>query len=75
MSFMKIKNFATYAKQDLLKNNKNVRDHCYFTGKYRGTAHNKCNMNYKISKNIPIVLHNSSTYDYYFYNQRTCQRI
>ena len=29
------------------KDNKKVRDHCHVTGKYRGAAHNKCNMNYK----------------------------
>ena len=43
-----------------------VRDHCYFIGKYRGTAHNKCSINYKISKNIPVVFHNGSIYDYHF---------
>ena len=25
-----------------------VRDHCHYTGKYRGTVHSKCNLNYKI---------------------------
>ena len=64
--FYENQKFCYICKKRFTKNNKNVRDHCYFTGKYRGTAHNKCNMNYKISKNIPIVLHNSSTYDYYF---------
>ena len=39
---------------------------CHFTGKYRGDAHNNSNMNYKISKNIPVVFHNGSTYDYHF---------
>ena len=42
-----------------------VRDHCYYTGKYRA-AHNKCNLRYKIPKEIPVVFHNGSTYDYHF---------
>ena len=25
-----------------------VRDHCHFTGKYRGAAHNTCDLRYKI---------------------------
>ena len=47
-------------------NDNKVRDHCHYTGKYRGAAHNKCNLNYKISKEIPVVFHNGSTYDYHF---------
>ena len=43
-----------------------VRDHCYYTGKYRGAAHNICNLRYKIPKEIPVVFHNGSTYDYHF---------
>ena len=43
-----------------------VRDHCHDTGKYRDTAHNICNLRYKIPKEIPIVFHNGSTYDYHF---------
>ena len=43
-----------------------VRDHCRYTGKYRGTAHNIFNLRYKIPKDIPIIFHNSSTYDYHF---------
>ena len=47
------------------KNNK-VRDHCHYTGKYRGAAHNICNLRYKLPKEIPVVFHNGSTYDYHF---------
>ena len=47
------------------KGDKKVKDHCYFTGKYRGPAHNKCNMNYKLTKNISIVF-NLSSYDGHF---------
>ena len=31
-------------------NNDKVRDHCHFTGKYRGAAHNTCNLRYKSQK-------------------------
>ena len=47
-------------------NNDKVRDHCHFTGKYRGAAHNTCNLRYKIPKNIPVIFHNGSPYDYHF---------
>ena len=43
-----------------------VRDHCHYTGKYRGAAHSICNLNHKIPKEIPVVFHNGSTYDYHF---------
>ena len=43
-----------------------VRDHCHYAGKYRGAAHNICNLRYKIPKEIPVVFHNGSTYDYHF---------
>ena len=51
-----------------------VRDHCHFKGKYRGTAHNICNLRYKTPKKIPVVFHNGSTYDY-FISQRASRRI
>ena len=37
------------------------RDHCHFSGKYRGAAYSKCNLNCKITQNIPIVFHNLSS--------------
>ena len=43
-----------------------LRDHCHYTGKYRGAAHNICNLRYKVPKEIPVVFHNGSTYDYHF---------
>ena len=35
-----------------------VRDHCHITGNYRGAAHNKCDLNLKISKKLHIIFHN-----------------
>ena len=50
----------------MIKKNYKVRDHCHYTGKYRGAAHNICNLRYKILKEIPIVFPNGFTYDYHF---------
>ena len=40
-----------------------VRDHCQFTGRFRGAAHNSCNLQYKKPDFTPIVFHNLSGYD------------
>ena len=48
------------------KKQQKVRDHCHYTGKYRGAVHNICNLRYKVPKEIPVVFHNDSTYDYHF---------
>ena len=42
-----------------------VKDHCHYTGKFGGAAHSKCNLNYKVPKDIPIITHNAS-YDTHF---------
>ena len=40
-----------------------VRDHCHYTGEYKGAAHNICNLKYR---GLPIVFHNRSNYDYHY---------
>ena len=52
-------------KKRFTKYSKKVRDYCHFTGNFRGATHNKCNMNFKLTKGIPVIFHNSSTYDYH----------
>ena len=43
-----------------------VRDHCHYTGEYRGAAHSICNLKYSMLKKIPIFFHNRSNCDYHF---------
>ena len=55
------------------KLNKKVRDHCQYAGKFRGAALNICNLRYKIAKEIRLVFHNGSTYDYHFIIKRLAE--
>ena len=48
---------------NLLNLQDRVRDHCHFTGQYRGAAHNKCNLQYSKPNNISVFFHNLTGYD------------
>ena len=43
--------------------NDKVADHCHLTRKFRGAAHNKCNLEYRIPKFFPVIFHNLAGYD------------
>ena len=42
------------------------KDFCHYTGRYRAAAHSVCNWKYSIPKEVPVVFHNRSSYDYHF---------
>ena len=57
-----------YADKDV-----RVRDHCHITGKFRGSAHQKCNLKLRIKPEdikIPVIFHNLRGYDSYFIMQQ-----
>ena len=54
---MKKKKFKIY---------QNLRGYCHYKGKFRGAAHSICNLNYEVPQEIPVKIHNGSTYDYHF---------
>ena len=59
---MTVRNFHDDICEKLLGKDR-VRDHCHLTGRFRGAAHNCCNINYKIQKFFPVIFHNLSGYD------------
>ena len=65
--------FCYYKKKKEFKIYQKVRDHCHYTGKFRGAAHSICNLRYKVPKEIPVKIHNDSKYDYHFIIKKLAQ--
>ena len=73
-SIIKIKKHVIYVKKKFSYDKKQkkfynlyrkVRDHCHFTGKFRGAAHGICNLRYRVPHKIPVKFHNGSSYDFH----------
>ena len=47
-------------------NDQVVLDHCHYTNKFLGWAHNEFNINRKTANYIPVIAHNLSNYDLHF---------
>ena len=56
-------NICRFCEKEVLSDK--VLDHCHLTGKYRGPAHNTCNINVRQADSnfIPFAFHNFSNYD------------
>ena len=50
-----------------------VRDHCHFTGKYRGAAHNSCNLQCRKPMICPVIFHNLQGYDSHLFIKQLAQ--
>ncbi len=57
-------NVCHICRKSFVKGDIRVRDHCHWgDGHMRGLAHQSCNLNYKITYFIPVVIHNFRNYD------------
>ena len=50
-----------------------VRDHCHFTGKYRGAAHDNCNLQCRKPMILPVIFHNLQGYDAHLFIKQLSQ--
>ena len=47
-------------------NYQKVRDHCHYTGNYRGPANSICNLKFNVPNEIPVVFYSGSDYNCHF---------
>ena len=53
--------------------NRKVRDHCHFTGEYRGAAHNERNLKCKKPLILPVIFHNLQGYDSHLFMKQLAE--
>ena len=63
-----------FSTDDSNKSYFKVKNHCHYTGKYRGAAQKICNLRYKTPKEIHVVFYNSFTYVYHFIIQELAEK-
>ena len=63
-------NKCLISKKLFTEEDKEVSDHDHITGKYRGSAHSNCNINLKLTKKVPVILHNLRSYDSHLIMQK-----
>ena len=53
----------------ILTDRKKIKDHCHYAGKFIGATHSICNLKYKVPKEIPVIIHNTSYDTHFMLNQ------
>ena len=54
---------AGFVKKLINHDDEKIRDHCHIASKFRGAAHQSCNLNFQLTKKIPVIFHNLKGYD------------
>ena len=60
--FQKINN-CWICKKNFSNDEDKVRDHCHVSGKFRGAAHESCNLYFQLTKKVSVIFHNLRSYD------------
>ena len=54
----------SWISEKLIDNdNEKVRDHCQIIGKFRGAVYWSCNINFQLTKEVPVIFHNLRGYE------------
>ena len=54
----------SWISEKLIDNdNEKVRDHCQIIGKFRGAAYWSYNINFQLTKEVPVIFHNLRGYE------------
>ena len=56
-------NNCCICKKIIDNEDRKVRDHCHISGKFSSSAHWDCNINFELTKKIPVIFHNLKGYD------------
>ena len=54
---------VAFVKKLIGNDDEKVRDHCHITSKFRGASHWDCNINFQLTKKVPVIFHNLKGYD------------
>ena len=52
-------------RNKFLENLIKIKDYDFYSGEYRGFSHLICSLRYQEQRNIPIIIHNGSNYDFH----------
>ena len=58
-----LSNVCWICKKLIDHDDEKVRDHCHVNGQFRGATQWSCNINFQLTKNVPVIFHNLRDYD------------